>query len=441
VRGIKTHHGGTEIRRNSEKGLQRDDCRNAPEEPAQLQAALVEKLKAEGSVRSPQVEAAFRAVPRHLFLPGVPLDQVYSDEAIPTKHQDGLAISSSSQPAIMAIMLEQLGLEPGHRVLEIGAGTGYNAALMACLVGETGRVTTLDIDEDLAAGARECLAAAGFERVQVICADGGYGYEPGAPYDRIILTVGSEDIAPAWRDQLHPQGRLLLPLSLRVVQESVAFQPAGDHLESVSVRDCGFMMLRGAFAEPTTVISLGPEPGLHLCTAEPIPPDAGTLYEWLTGTSRDRPTAEVTLPHSHLGLQLWLALREPGYCFLNAWGEVAARAFVPSVFPLHPEQRWRFACGLLGKAGLALLSHPSSGASPVDRDSPAPVPSLVVLSYGPDTSLADRLVAQVLAWDAAGRPSTERLRIRTYPRESECTPDADAVVLEKRHTRLVLEWR
>jgi protein-L-isoaspartate(D-aspartate) O-methyltransferase len=437
VRGIKTHHGGTEIRRNSEKGLQRDDCRNAPEEPAQLQAALVEKLKAEGSVRSPQVEAAFRAVPRHLFLPGVPLDQVYSDEAIPTKHRDGLPISSSSQPAIMAIMLEQLALEPGLRVLEIGAGTGYNAALMAYLVGSPGQVTTLDIDEDLAAGACERLAAAGFERVQVIGADGGYGYESGAPYDRIILTVGSEDIVPAWRDQLKPQGRLLLPLSLRVVQESVAFQPAGEHLESVSVHDCGFMMLRGAFGEPATVVRLGPEPGLLLCTAEQAPADAGMLYEWLTGPSRDWPLPEANLSLVQSGLQLWLALREPGFCFLNAWGEMAARPFVPSIFPVHPGQRWRFACGLFGKAGLAVLAVPSNGASPADHDPPP----LVVRSYGPDASLADRLVEQVRAWDAAGRPSSERLRIRAYPRESACTPDANSLVLEKRHTRLVLDWR
>src|SRR2546428_12794983 len=99
--------------------------------------ALVDSLKASGCIRTPLVEAAFRAVPRHLFLPGTPLDLVYSDEAIPTKRFDGATVSSSSQPAIMAFMLEQLQLEPGHRVLEVGAGTGYNAALMGHIVGET----------------------------------------------------------------------------------------------------------------------------------------------------------------------------------------------------------------------------------------------------------------------------------------------------------------
>ena len=112
------------------------------------QQALVDKLKQDGTIRSPFVEAAFRSIPRHLFLPGVPVEQVYQDEAIATKHQDGVAISSSSQPAIMAIMLEQLGLEPGHRVLEIGAGKGYNAAFIAQIVGDAGQVVTDDIYED-----------------------------------------------------------------------------------------------------------------------------------------------------------------------------------------------------------------------------------------------------------------------------------------------------
>src|SRR5712691_4736152 len=172
-----------------------------------LHQALVDQLKRLDCIGTPHVEAAFRAVPRHLFLPGTPLDRVYSDEAIPTKHLDGATVSSSSQPAIMAFMLEQLQLQPGHRVLEIGAGTGYNAALMAHIVGDTGRVVTVDLDEDLVASAREHLAAAGVNHVQVVCGEGGLGCPDGAPYDRIILTVGPSDILPAWREQLKPDGR------------------------------------------------------------------------------------------------------------------------------------------------------------------------------------------------------------------------------------------
>ena len=192
------------------------DDRREPGDEITLNQLLVDDLKKRGLFRTPDVEAAFRSVYRHLFLPGTPLQEVYSDRAISAKQDsEGQWISSSSQPAIMAIMLEQLGLEAGHRVLEIGTGPGYNAALIASIVGESGRVVTVEIDEDLAQAAREHLTLAGFERVQVDCADGAYGFPDAAPFDRIILTVGAPDITPAWWEQLKPDGRLVLPLLLR----------------------------------------------------------------------------------------------------------------------------------------------------------------------------------------------------------------------------------
>jgi protein-L-isoaspartate(D-aspartate) O-methyltransferase len=215
-----------------------------------LHQGLIDKLKQEKFIRSSHVEAAFRQVPRHLFLPDIPGEKVYQDDAIITKYLDGMPISSSSQPAIMAIMLEQLDLQVGDRVLEIGAGTGYNSALMAHIVGETGEVIAVDIDEDIVEGARQNLAKAGLERVKVICADGGFGYGSSASYDRIILTVAAWDIAPAWREQLKPNGRLILPLTLKEdVQVTAAFELADGYLVSVSATPCGFMKLRGAFAE------------------------------------------------------------------------------------------------------------------------------------------------------------------------------------------------
>src|SRR6185503_18791702 len=103
------------------------------------------------------------------------LAEVYRDRAIGTKRLDGQYVSSSSQPEIMAIMLEMLDLQPGHRVLEIGAGTGFNAALLAHLVGESGEVVAIDVDDDIVEAARARLAAAGYERVRVILGDGALG--------------------------------------------------------------------------------------------------------------------------------------------------------------------------------------------------------------------------------------------------------------------------
>lgn len=216
-----------------------------------LHQALIDKLKRGGFICTPQIEAAFRAVPRHLFVPDVPPEKVYQNQVIVTKRLEGKPVSSSSEPALMAIMLEQLDLQPGHHVLEIGTGTGYNAALMAHIVGDVGQVITVDIDEDTAENARQHLAAAGIDRVLVVCADGGFGYPSAAPYDRLILTVGAWDIAPAWQEQLKPNGRLLLPLTLREkVQLTVAFELGDGYLVSVSATPCGFMKLRGALAEP-----------------------------------------------------------------------------------------------------------------------------------------------------------------------------------------------
>ncbi|MGH3932646.1 MAG: hypothetical protein ACRDTF_22035 [Pseudonocardiaceae bacterium] len=94
------------------------------------------------------VEAAMRAVPRHLFIPDSPAERAYSNENIVTcRDAEGVAVSSASAPGVVAGMLEQLDVQPGHRVLEIGAGTGYNAALLAQLVGPAGQVTTVDIDD------------------------------------------------------------------------------------------------------------------------------------------------------------------------------------------------------------------------------------------------------------------------------------------------------
>jgi protein-L-isoaspartate(D-aspartate) O-methyltransferase len=125
-----------------------------------LRHRLVEELRRSSALADEAVADAFLAVPRHLFVPGVPPERAYRDEAIATKIEGGRPVSSSSQPAIMAIMLEQLDVRPGMRVLEIGAGTGYNAALLQHLVGPRGRVVTIDIDPEVVAWARERLQAA-----------------------------------------------------------------------------------------------------------------------------------------------------------------------------------------------------------------------------------------------------------------------------------------
>jgi protein-L-isoaspartate(D-aspartate) O-methyltransferase len=252
-----------------------------------------------------------------LFLPDANLESVYQDVSFVTKKVGEIPVSSSSEPGIMAIMLEQLGLERGHQVLEIGAGSGYNAALMAHIVGEGGRVVTMDVDEDIVGNARQHLIEAGFEDVEVVCGDGGFGFPDAAPYDRIILTVASTGVLPRWVEQLKPNGRMVLPLAIKASQKSVAFEKAPGHLISTSVADCGFMMLRGPSSQRLNVVQLRPGPGLHLILNDQIQMNAEAVCEWLDAPGRDCPTGVVATPKEvWIGLNFWLALREPELCTL-----------------------------------------------------------------------------------------------------------------------------
>jgi len=225
---------------------------------AALRDAMVDRLLATATLSKP-VEAAFRSVPRDLFLPGVDLERVYSGDVIVTRSDDrGRPISSSSQIGIMAPMLEHLAVSAGMRVLEVGAGTGYNAALLDELVGPDGSVTTIEIDPTTAEEARVHLAGSGHRRVHVIDGDGWSGVPEAAPVDRIVLTASTADLSPAWVEQLRDGGILVAPVVLRAngVQAVVAFRKHGLVLESERVVVGGFMPLRGhgAPAESTETV-------------------------------------------------------------------------------------------------------------------------------------------------------------------------------------------
>ncbi|HEX5271848.1 MAG TPA: methyltransferase domain-containing protein [Gemmataceae bacterium] len=206
----------------------------------QANAAMVDRLIGLGALWSPPLIAAFRDTPRHLFLhhvyqylrragrwrevptrdPGPDeLRLLYSDRALITRLAPGssaeppVPISSSSQPSLMAQMLEDLAAEPGHRVLEVGTGTGYNAALLAHVAGP-GRVLSIDVDRQVLSEAWDHLHPFAARRVELRHADGRCGYAEAAPFDRLMVTAATPDLEPAWLEQLAPGGRLLAPLAL-----------------------------------------------------------------------------------------------------------------------------------------------------------------------------------------------------------------------------------
>ncbi|MEM7531908.1 MAG: methyltransferase domain-containing protein [Chloroflexota bacterium] len=190
----------------------------------------IEQLKKQGAIQTSQIESAFRQVPRHLLIEKIysgrydqpdileidPLNEehlamIYSDRALSIQWYP--EPSSSSQPSLVAQMLELLTLKSGMRVLEIGAGSGYNAALMAELVSDPSLITTIDLNERLISTTKKQLANAGYEQINIYAQDGFDGFKANAPYDCIVATVGCADLSPYWFEQLSSDGFLLIPLS------------------------------------------------------------------------------------------------------------------------------------------------------------------------------------------------------------------------------------
>jgi protein-L-isoaspartate(D-aspartate) O-methyltransferase len=360
---------------------------------------LVADLEARRCIVSKSVREAFLAVPREAFLPEVVaregIEAVYRDEAFPTKHDSrGMPTSSSSQPAIMALMLERLDLGPGQHVLEIGAGTGYNAALLRELVGPRGEVVTVELDDDVARGARGGLRAAR-ARARVVVADGHDGWPERAPYDRIIVTASSASVAVAWRDQLVQGGLVEVPLRLREVgpHAIATLRRDGDRLRSVGVLCGGFMPLRRAGvaleppasltaslvadgrSEPLAAVS---GPGVRAMSRR----SAGRLLgRMLAGP---RVIRRLRLPVDDWQLALFLAL------------ELPSRRLVEAMSPLG--------IGVVDRRGrgMALLRR---AAVPRGRAGAGQV-----LAFGDGDALGE--LGRVLArWERLGRPTDDRLRI------------------------------
>ena len=187
-----------------------------------------------------------KQVPRHRFVSHVDLATAYADRAVMVKHaHDGTAISSSSQPTMVAMMLEHLQIVPGHRVLEIGTGTGYNAALLSVLVGEHGSVVSVELEPDLAEQARRLIGEVVSYPVEVVVGDGQDGYPRRAPYDRIVVTAGASEVAEAWRQQLATGGRLVVPIVGRRGAGSVmVFDVVNGNLVRRAAIPCGFVPMR-----------------------------------------------------------------------------------------------------------------------------------------------------------------------------------------------------
>jgi protein-L-isoaspartate(D-aspartate) O-methyltransferase len=173
-------------------------------------AMVTDQLRRRG-IADERVLAAMAALPRERFVPRAAEAQAYDDRALPID-----AGQTISQPYVVARMTELLGIEPGDRILEVGTGSGYQAAVLARL---GAAVRSYERWPELAASAREHLATAGVDGVEIIVADGSGGDPTGAPWDGIVVTAGAPAIPEPLREQLAVGGRLVIPVGSRRVQQ------------------------------------------------------------------------------------------------------------------------------------------------------------------------------------------------------------------------------
>ena len=195
------------------------------------------QLRARG-IRDPRVLLAMEEVPRHLFLPPERWALAYHDRAVP------LALGQTlSQPYMVAAMTEALSLSSGDRVLEVGTGSGYQAAVLARIVGE---VFTVERLPELARSAGELLSELGAVNVKMLVGDGSLGWPEHAPYEAVLVTAAVPSLPPALTAQLSPDGgRLVAPVGDLTAQELVRYRREGDELVGESLMGCRFVPLLG----------------------------------------------------------------------------------------------------------------------------------------------------------------------------------------------------
>jgi protein-L-isoaspartate(D-aspartate) O-methyltransferase len=387
----------------------------------EFQNELLNTIKKTFDKPMPQaIEAAFLATPRHLFVrkyfqhngkawEEVIVDETNLDLKLPLLYQDNsipLMIdketdshSSISQPSIVLHMLDKLRLDPGHKVLEIGAASGWNAALIGALVGERGHVHSVEIIPELANSAREVIAAQGVTNVEIIEGDGGEGYSAGAPYDRIMFTVGSYDIPAAFYRQIRDDGLLLMVVKSRGYGDNLfLFKKQEDHFAAIDSVACAFVSIQGKYRmselkpKDITSIPFWPEVKDEIVATEPF---------WCGGKSLNH----RTFLWKALGLISFLGIVEPsfeGFKMQDGDGD---------------REKLFFGVVDTDTRSVAVFN---------DKDK--------LIGYGNTTAL-DRLRRQMRLWFDLGMPGASCFRLEAYPIETELRAGSNQWITERKDTK------
>ncbi|WP_445520354.1 methyltransferase, FxLD system [Streptomyces sp. NEAU-174] len=399
-------------------------------DPAELREALVSRLIEGGHLRTPDVIAAFRNTERHRFLPGVDLRKAYVEDAVPIKHDEtGEMISCISAPSIVSTQLEQLGAEPGHKVLEAGAATGYNARLLGQLVAPGGHVWTVDVDQDLVDGASKNLAEAGASNVTVVLADGATGHPEHAPFDRIQFTVGAGDVPVKILDQLAPDGRLVLPMRIRgSISRSFAFERSGDTWKTVSCEMATFVPLRKGVCD-------------DIYTLVPMAGEGNVRLETFSEQTVDRDAIRTVLDQKQAKVYSGVKFRQGDPW---EWLYLYLASVLPNGLSRMPGSRPGFTPHF-GWGSMAALDGDSLAYLTIreGEDDKGRFWEIGVIGHGSHASdLADQVATEIRDWDAGwGNNAPEpSFRMAVGDARDQLTGAEPRFVIDKTYSRLVVDW-
>jgi len=307
--------------------------------------------------------------------------------------------STISQPGFVLRMLDMLQLKPGQSVFELGAGSGWNAALMGRLVGPEGHVSSLEIIPEVAQKASEIIATLEIRNVNIIAADGGEGYAPSGPYDRAVFTAGTYDLPHHFYDQMKENGLILVVIKSGGGGDNLfLLRKTGDHFESLESTPCGFVPLRGKYEignlEPITVEELPDWANLQRNEI------SRTSFWWGGNWKND-------FMWQTLGIRSFLGITEPSF-----------RAFKMEKVNGKSHEKQYF--------GLWEQEHSSLVLAKDDN----------LISYG-NTNTKDRLLQKVRQWVDLGMPSATSFRLRVYPVNVSLTAEYNEWIVKRRESQFL----
>lgn len=333
-------------------------------------------------------------------MPGIPPETAYADIEVYNRTDDeGGFVGGADRPSQVAQMLNLARLQPGQNVLEIGTGTGYNAALLQHIVGDSGRVASVELNREIAESAKDNLQHLSMGQVQVVHADGAAGYAPRASYDRIISTVAIWDIPAAWLRQLRPNGLIIAPLDVDGMQVCGAFQVQPDGtIYSDDNFTCAFVQMLGDAAPPPQHVYLGGGSALRLYSDHANKIDSASLHMLLSMDTEQCHLGVAPSPDEYWnGLILYIMLNVPeGYQFVT-----------------YTVEGKKIVYGLQGR-GFGLIRAGSASFACADELGD------IHCFAGVDAFLA--ISAAYDEWVQVGSPRVNRLRVRLLPKSGDAPP-------------------